>query len=245
MRECETICKECILNVIRDNMPVEQILRSYMGESIEEEIIEENIINHEEEQDVSQNRVSEEEKEEKEQQGVVVHKSSDSMKDIKTISDVKETEVNDKQHVDKHVVEEEREKETTLTMQQDVQQDVQQKKEVAVVENVSPPLVLDEMQHSSDLDKSLINSEKASDHPVLKVDTPRTLSFNDVDHIYDRETLISEKVSAPKTIERLEEISKIRTAQRKLEDEEEGDDDENIKISTKNINTDLGVEMLT
>ena len=41
MRECETICKECVLNVIRDNMPVEHILRSYMDESIEEEIIEE------------------------------------------------------------------------------------------------------------------------------------------------------------------------------------------------------------
>ena len=41
MRECETICKECILDVIRDNMPVEHILRAYMDESIEEEIIEE------------------------------------------------------------------------------------------------------------------------------------------------------------------------------------------------------------
>ena len=43
MRECETICKECILDVIRDNMPVEHILRSYMDESIEEEIIEEDV----------------------------------------------------------------------------------------------------------------------------------------------------------------------------------------------------------
>ena len=41
MRECETICKECILDVIRDNMPVEHILRAYMDESVEEEIIEE------------------------------------------------------------------------------------------------------------------------------------------------------------------------------------------------------------
>ena len=43
MRECETICKDCILNVIRDNMPVEHILRSYMDESVEEEVIEEEV----------------------------------------------------------------------------------------------------------------------------------------------------------------------------------------------------------
>ena len=41
MRECETICKECILDVIRDSIPVEKILRSYIDESNEEEIVEE------------------------------------------------------------------------------------------------------------------------------------------------------------------------------------------------------------
>ena len=43
MRECETICKDCVLDVIRDNMPVEHILRSYMDESVEEEVIEEEV----------------------------------------------------------------------------------------------------------------------------------------------------------------------------------------------------------
>ena len=40
MRECEKICKECIMNVIRDSVPVENILRAYMDETIEDEILE-------------------------------------------------------------------------------------------------------------------------------------------------------------------------------------------------------------
>ena len=43
MRECDILCKESILEVIRDNMPVESILRAYMDEIIEEDIIEETV----------------------------------------------------------------------------------------------------------------------------------------------------------------------------------------------------------
>ena len=41
MRECELIIKECILDTIRENMPIEHILRSYMGPTVEEEVQEE------------------------------------------------------------------------------------------------------------------------------------------------------------------------------------------------------------
>ena len=42
-RECELLCKECILNVIRNNIPVDKILRAYIDETTEEEeIVEEN-----------------------------------------------------------------------------------------------------------------------------------------------------------------------------------------------------------
>lgn len=40
-RELEIITQECILNAIRDSIPVETILRAYMEESIEEDVIEE------------------------------------------------------------------------------------------------------------------------------------------------------------------------------------------------------------
>jgi len=41
MRECELLCKESIMEAIRDSMPIEQILRSYIDETTDEEIIEE------------------------------------------------------------------------------------------------------------------------------------------------------------------------------------------------------------
>ena len=38
MREAELMCQECILQVIRDSMPVENILRAYISETNEEEV---------------------------------------------------------------------------------------------------------------------------------------------------------------------------------------------------------------
>lgn len=45
MRECELIIRECILLVIRDSIPLEQILRNYLDETVEEDVeIQEEII---------------------------------------------------------------------------------------------------------------------------------------------------------------------------------------------------------
>ena len=44
MRELEVIVKECILNTIRESIPVAQILRAYIDETVEEEeVVEENV----------------------------------------------------------------------------------------------------------------------------------------------------------------------------------------------------------
>lgn len=43
-REVEAIMRETIMNVVRDSMPVEQILRAYMDETTEEELVEEKTI---------------------------------------------------------------------------------------------------------------------------------------------------------------------------------------------------------
>jgi len=40
-RELEIIVQECILNTLRDSIPVEAILKAYMDESVEEDVIEE------------------------------------------------------------------------------------------------------------------------------------------------------------------------------------------------------------
>lgn len=62
------------------------------------------------------------------------------------------------------------------------------------------------------------------------------LTFNDYDSVLDSETGKVSDVNAPKTIERLEEISSERALQRQLEEEEDIED--KIKIHTDNI--DLG-----
>lgn len=82
------------------------------------------------------------------------------------------------------------------------------------------------------------------------------LSFNDMDSVLDTNNK-KEEISAPKSIERLEEISSARAIQRKLEEEEDSDDDDRIKIHTDAIelndfedldqhlnDLDLGIEVL-
>ena len=72
-----------------------------------------------------------------------------------------------------------------------------------------------------------------SDEPIIN-----RLTFDDVDHAVDVEGRV-EKIEAPKSIERLEEISVSRNLQRKLEEEADSDDDERLIISD-DVNIDLG-----
>jgi hypothetical protein len=58
------------------------------------------------------------------------------------------------------------------------------------------------------------------------------LTFNEMDTVLDEDDTVK-SVSAPKNIERLEEISTARAIQRRLDEEEE--DDERIKISSDTI----------
>jgi hypothetical protein len=68
------------------------------------------------------------------------------------------------------------------------------------------------------------------------------LSFNDYDSILDSDTNKVESVNAPKTIERLEEISTSRALQRKLDEEMEEENDR-IQIHTEPIDL-SGFEVL-
>ena len=60
------------------------------------------------------------------------------------------------------------------------------------------------------------------------------LSFNDMDSVLENNDTVNE-IEAPKTIERLEDISTTRALQRKLEEEEEESDDERLQISTEPV----------
>lgn len=150
-RELEIIVQECILNAVRDSIPIENILKAYMDETVEEEVIEEI----------------------KEQ--IIEPPTKEIHEEIKEA--VKETELR------------EREKE---------------------------------------------RESEAKEMPSLK--------FNDVDLVLNKHGK-EELINAPKTIERLEEISTLRNLQRKQEEEE---DNETLNISNESVSLDnLQIETLT
>lgn len=126
-RELETIVQECILNAVRDSIPVESILKAYMDETVEEDVVEE----------------------------------------------IKE-------------------------------------------QVIEPPPVTEKQAIFEGKDGNI------------------SLKFNDVDSVMTKNGK-EELVEAPKTIERLEEISTLRNMQRKMEEEE---DDEKLKISNEEVSLD-------
>ena len=131
-RELEIIVQECILNAVRESIPVENILRAYMDETVEEDVVEE----------------------------------------------IKEQIIENPQ-------------ETKAETKAETQAIFEGKEG-----NVS-------------------------------------LKFNDMDSVMTNNG--EELINAPKTIERLEEISTLRNMQRKMEEEEE---DEKLKISDEEVSLD-------
>lgn len=134
-RELEIIVQECILNTIRDSIPVEAILKAYMDETIEENVTEE----------------------------------------------VKE-------------------------------------------EIIAEPIIPQKAGVSANENTDNMPSENT----FVKTQESSKLTFNDIDYVRNTDNQV-EEVEAPKTIERLEQISEIRANQRKL-DEADDDDDDNGRI---------------
>jgi len=145
-REIEVIIQECILNTVRESIPVEAILKAYMDETVEEDIIEE---------------------------------------------------------VKEEIVEEPIKENTNV-----------------VTNNSAPTNNIQPLNNGPPINNS-------------------HLSFNDIDYVKDNNNNIV-SVTAPKTLERLEEISEIRAQQRKLSDTDDEDDNENVKLNISNESVDLG-----
>ena len=72
------------------------------------------------------------------------------------------------------------------------------------------------------------NQDKTPNIQNEQLGRKRSLSFDDRDTLFDGEKRST--VIAPKTLERLEKISKQRHEQRKMEEEAEEDDDEKLVI---------------
>jgi len=123
---------------------------------------------------------------------------------------------------------------------------VEQEEEV-VIENIEDPMLEPEKEEESMLLEKERNKENNETIPEVVPaiknidDEPVTtrLTFNDYDKVLNGENN-TEEVNAPKTIERLEEISTERALQRKLEEEDDDDYKDKINIDTS-ADVDLGM----
>jgi hypothetical protein len=200
-RECETICKECILNTVRESMPVEKILRAYMDETTEEEIVEEEIVEPVKATDASNNlqeSISAEVKEE-------IKKAADAIKS--GVDNIKSDDDTAK------VSEEKKDGQLKLEIEEtikDLENKLQSEKEV-----INPTVKI---------------ATEVVPTPVVKTsnitfnDTDSVVNYNK--NLSSTNNPPAEDIAAPKTIDRLEKISQIRNDQRKLDEAEEEDDDE-------------------
>ena len=105
---------------------------------------------------------------------------------------------------------------------------------VTPVEVVQPPIVKEPVPETTTLTSAepTVNTQAliANNTKIVKAAeetaTQSALSFNNTDSVLDMGTNQSTDIEAPKTIERLEQISEERNQQRKLEEMEEDEQDE-------------------
>jgi len=141
---------------------------------------------------------------------------------VKTIRESIPTEEIIKAYMDEGV---EQEEEVTI---EDVKEEENEDEKTDKEEEKTDPIVMEDETPPPQVP----TIQNTNEDPIVT-----KLTFNDYDSVLDVDTGKVSDVNAPKTIERLEEISSERAVQRKLE-EEEDDLDDKIKIHTDNI--DLG-----
>ena len=131
------------------------------------------------------------------------------------------------------------------TEEHDVSQEVLEEK--VEIEEDEPEEVEESVKALDNKSKDLEEEKEKQKETLKELTNKVSLSFNDIDKTLN-ENDEEVDISAPKNIERLEEISELRAKQRK--EEEEDDDDEifniKIKINDTNVNlTDLDIHDLS
>ena len=213
MRECDILCRESILSVIRESVPVEKILRAYIDETVDEEIIEELIENNVSKKEAE--KMNEEIKERNEEREKKLEE--ENVDTNKSIVDTSENKVEETNELDTINNIKENFQDTLKVLTEKL--DESQKKLNTKLEGID------------DLKETVKEKEKEKE----KSDR---LTFNDDDAVLDMGTNKESIISAPKTIERLDEIAKVNDAKRKAEEAEYDDDDDDgpLKIHGDNIN---------
>ena len=207
-RELELLVQECIVNTVREGVPVDDILRAYLDESVEENVlVSEEIINEVvPAQDVSENVVD----------NVAVESSSPVTKEEPTMVLKKDDNIkinNDTNNI--------------LLDIKSLDPPPETKSVPALVASapvISPTLSPTPSVSPSPPPMARIATEKASN-----------ISFSNTDQAISVDRKI-ESIKAPKNIERLEAISKERNEQRKLEELADFEDDgDRLTISNEPI----------
>ncbi len=216
MRECELICKECVLNVIRENMPVEKILRAYLDETTEEEVVEETVTELVDSKQEEIDKTNKELKETKAEETLSVDINKELEKSVQTKLNKTEDKI-------------------LKELNNEIKRDELTKEQPALKVETPALLLTNKIkENTSPTDKeTFLIAPPPSPVPTSPRNTG--VSFNDNDQVvsYDNndkanviKTTEVTSVLAPKNIERLEKISK----ERNLNDDDDDDDDEKIKI---------------
>jgi len=255
MREAEIICRECILKVIRDSMPIEQILRAYMDESVHDEVVEETLekqVTEDEAIDMIEEANKNNENSEKNKE-IAVSKVGTSDKDNEVIvaeptllTNIANDAIN----------------EVTNSIEQDNKNDIVAAVAAAAVPSYeTTPIETTPTEIKLTVDVKPANVETTPSRPttpsrstpsrpttpsrstqsrpttpvkafisndtipITKIKSPN-ISFADNDQVLDMGTNQKSTIHAPKTDARLDKISQIANMRRK--EEEEGDDDEDF-----------------
>jgi len=248
MRECEIICRECILKVIRDSIPIEQILRAYMDESVHDEVVEETLekqITEDEAVDMIEEAKKNNENGEKK---ISVSKVADhevTVKEPKLLTNIANEAINE---VTDSIAEDEN-KTSVEAKKYDKSNDKSDDKpgdkptEIKLTVETTPaatpaPPVSPAATPAAPPSSPASISDAI---PIAPIKSPN-ISFSDNDHILDMGTNEKSTIHAPKTNERLDEISRIANIKRKQEedeDDEDFDDDGPLKIGGDNITLDI------
>ena len=214
-REIELICHECILQVTRDSMPVEKILRAYIDKTVDEEVVEETI-----ERTVEEN---------------VAKQLEDKLQEEKTTEEMQNLENNDeinkveKPTLVKNTVEEIPEAPVENNANEKKENENKENEKSATPQNIN--LIIETTPSEESETKEAVKETITNMVNKVADSSDQKLKFNDKDSVLDLGTNQSSEIDAPKTIERLEKISKEQNEKRKLEEAEEDDyEDEKIQI---------------
>ena len=227
-RETEIIVRESILNTVRENIPVEAILRAYLDETEEDEVIEETEeIIEKPKSETDENKETQEggnNDESKDNDSQQEEETSNASIQVEKSSDF--TTIND---------EEAKEEEQRGMEQQQIKSSAQETAVSASMANELNNSIIKQSGEKPQLTKT-------STITIPTEDTAQSLSFNNVDSAIGVNKKV-ETIDAPKDINTLEEISELRNTQRKQEIEEEEDD--SIQIHDSSVSLDgLDVQVL-